>query len=194
MTSMPSLIGFARVLRRFRRDARGVSAVEFAMVLPLMVILFVGVVQVSELASLKRKTTLVARSVADLVSQVSSIDQNEMNNVMAAGTAVVAPFPTSKLKIRISSLKIDGNKNVTVEWSKVNSASADWAVRSTGSSVPLDDALKIANSWLMMAEVEYTHQPPLGYGLTGSLGLTPDKVSDKIFMRPRLSDKVTWAP
>ncbi len=192
MTRMRSIIGLVRLLARFRRDARGVSAVEFAMVLPLMVILFVGVVQVSELASLKRKTTLVARAVADLVAQVSSIDQNEMNNVMAAGTAVIAPFPTGKLKIRISSVKIDANKNATIAWSKVNAASSDWAVNATNAPVTLDDALKIANSYLMMAEVSYEHQPPLGYGITGALSLTPDKVSDKIFMRPRLSDQVTW--
>jgi len=182
------------LLHRFRHDRRGVSAVEFAMVLPLMVILFVGVVQVSEVASIKRKTTLVARAVADLVAQVSSIDQNEMNNVMSAGSAVVAPFPASKLKIRITSVKIDANKNVTVVWSKVNSASADWGPRTNGSPVALDDVLKVANTYLVMGEVEYTHQPAIGYLLTGALSLVPDTVEDKIFMRPRLSDQVVWVP
>ncbi|MCZ7660468.1 MAG: pilus assembly protein [Xanthobacteraceae bacterium] len=181
-----------RILRGFRADTRGVSAVEFAMVLPLMVILFVGVVQVSELASLKRKTTLVARAVADLVSQLQQIDQAEMNNVMAAGTAVVAPYNTSKLKIRVTSVKIDGNKNATVVWSKVNGSSSDWSASSAGSPVALDAALKVPNTHLILGEARYSYNPSVGYGLTGALGLTGGDVSDKIYMRPRLSEKVDW--
>lgn len=189
---MRSFTRLASLLQRFCRDKRGVSAVEFAMVLPLMVIMFVGVIQASELASLKRKTTLVARSVADLVSQISSIDQNEMNNVMSAGSAVVAPFVTSKLKIRISSLKIDANKNVTVVWSKVNAGSTNWGIRTPGTPVTIDDALKVANTHLIMAEVQYTRDPSIGYLPTGALSLMSDTVADKIYMRPRLSDQVTW--
>jgi Flp pilus assembly protein TadG len=180
----------AGIVRRFRTDKRGVSAVEFALVLPLMVILFMGVVQVSELASLKRKTTLVARATADLVSQAQSVNQDDLNSVMEAGKAVIAPFNTTPLRIRLTSIKIDQDKKTSVVWSKVNATATGWGVN-TGSPV-IDDALKVANSHLIMSEVSYTHTPSAGYLLTGALSLTADTVTEKIYMRPRLSDEVKW--
>jgi Flp pilus assembly protein TadG len=180
----------AGILHRFRNDRRGVSAVEFALVLPLMVILFMGVLQVSELASLKRKTTLVARVTADLVSQTQSINQNDLNAVFEAGKAVMAPFPTSPLKVRITSIKIDKDKKTSVVWSKVNAASTGWG-ESTGSPT-LDDALKIAETHLILSEVSYTHKPAAGYLLTGALSLTESTVTDKLYMSPRLSKEVSW--
>jgi Flp pilus assembly protein TadG len=182
----------AGILHRFRNDKRGVSAVEFALVLPLMVILFMGVLQVSELASLKRKTTLVARATADLVAQSQSINQNDLNSVMEAGKAVIAPFSTTPLKIRITSIKIDKDKKTTVVWSKVNTASTDWG-ETTGSPI-VDEALKVADSHLILSEVSYTHKPAAGYLLTGALSLTNSTVSDKLYMSPRLSNEVKWVP
>jgi Flp pilus assembly protein TadG len=180
----------AGILHRFRDDRRGVSAVEFALVLPLMVILFMGVVQVSELASLKRKTTLVARATADLVAQAQSVNQDDLDKVMEAGKAVLAPFSDTPVKIRITSIKIDNDKKTTVVWSKVNASSTDWGAN-TGSPT-VDEALKVANSTLILSEVSYTHRPSAGYLLTGALSLTNSTVTDKIYMRPRLSDEVKW--
>src|SRR5688500_19225456 len=100
----------AGILHRFRNDKRGVSAVEFALVLPLMVVLFMGVLQVSELASVKRKTTLVARATADLVSQTQSINQNDLNAVMEAGKAVLGLFSPTRLKNGTTSVKTVQNK------------------------------------------------------------------------------------
>src|SRR5262249_34725949 len=61
----------SRKLRRFARDKRGISAVEFAMLLPLMVTLYLGGVEVSQAVAIDRKVTLIARTVADLVAQVT---------------------------------------------------------------------------------------------------------------------------
>jgi len=58
-----------RSLRRFLADKRGVSAIEFAMLLPLMVTLYLGGAEVSQAIAIDRKMTLVARTLADLTSQ-----------------------------------------------------------------------------------------------------------------------------
>ena len=87
---------------RLAKDERGVSAVEFAMMLPLMLTLFFGGVEVSQGVAIDRKVTLTARTVADLVSQVSSINTAGMNAVLDASTAVLAPYPTDKAKVTVS--------------------------------------------------------------------------------------------
>ena len=68
----------------FAQDRRGVSAVEFAMLLPLMMTLYLGTVEISQGVGIDRKVTLTTRTVADLASQASSITNTDMTNLLNA--------------------------------------------------------------------------------------------------------------
>ena len=171
-----------RLLTRLARDERGVSAVEFALILPLMTTLYFGGVEVSQGVSIDRKVTLTARTVADLVSQVSSINTAGINAVLGASAAVVAPYPANKSAVTISLLKIDANSKITVEWSDTLNGTA----RVKGSSPTIPGALIVPNTSLIWGEASYSYTPAIGYVLTGTLDL-----KDQIFMRPRLSETVT---
>ncbi len=168
-------------LARFLEDRRGVSAVEFAMLLPLMVTLYLGSVEISQGVGIDRKVTLTTRTVADLASQVSSINNTDMTNLLNAATAVIAPYDASKLKVTVSAVTIDGNGNAKVAWSDTRNGTA----RTVGSTVTLPAALKVNNTTLIWSEVTYAYTPTIGYVVTGTLNL-----SDQIYMRPRLSDTV----
>ncbi len=76
----------------FLRDKRGVSAVEFAMLLPLMITLYIGGVEVSSAIAIDRKVTLVARTLGDLVAQSTSVNAADMTNILNAATTVVQPY------------------------------------------------------------------------------------------------------
>jgi len=171
-----------RQIRRLLRDKRGISAVEFAMLLPLMVTLYLGGVEVSQAIAIDRKVTLLARSLADLVSQASSISNSDSSNILAATAAIVAPYSDSKLKITVSSVKIDNNGVAKVCWSDTKNGTA----RAIGSTVTVPAALNTVNSSLIWAESEYAYTPAIGYVITGTMNL-----KDQIYMRPRLSDTVT---
>jgi len=56
--------------------------------------------------SADRKVTLTTRTVADLVSQVASINNAEMLNSLNAASAVMAPYPVAKLKVVVTSVAI----------------------------------------------------------------------------------------
>lgn len=172
-----------RPLARFAGDERGVSAVEFAMLLPLMLTLYLGAVEISQGIGADRKVTLTARTVADLASQASSMAASDMTNSLNAATAVIAPYSSANLKVTVSQVKIDANSKATIDWS----ATLNGTARSKGSSVTLPTALVIANSCLIWSEVQYTYKPTVGYVVTGTLTL-----KDQIYMRPRLSDCVTY--
>ena len=162
-------------------DERGVSAVEFAMLLPLMLTLYLGAVEVSQGIGADRKVTVTARTICDLVSQVSSIGNADMTNALNAASAVMAPFPVGNLKVTVSSVKIDAAGKATIDWSDTLNGTA----RAKGSTVTLPTALNIANSYLIWSEVQYTYKPVIGYVVSGTLTL-----KDQIYMRPRLSDSV----
>jgi Flp pilus assembly protein TadG len=186
---MPILFSWAAPLARLQRclsrclkDERGMSAVEFALLLPLLVTLYLGGVEVSQAITIDRKVTLVARTVADLSSQVSSISDSDMTNILAASTSVVAPYSTTNMKVTVSQITIDANGRATIAWSD----SKNGTKRTVGSTVTLPTALAVKNSSLIWAEVSYAYTPTVGYVITGTMNLT-----DQIYMRPRVSDSVT---
>jgi Flp pilus assembly protein TadG len=183
MTMVSAFSGLSKRLISLRRDQRGVSAVEFAMLLPLMVTLYLGAVEISQGVAIHRKVTLTTRTVADLASQTSSISGSEMTNLLNAAAAVVSPFEVGKLKVTVSQVVIDANGNAKIDWSETLNGTK----RAKGSAVTLPNALKVADTNLVWSEVSYNYTPTIGYVVTGSMTL-----SDQIYMRPRLSDKVSY--
>ena len=166
---------------RFVGDTKGVSAVEFALVLPLMLTLYLGGAEVAQAISASRKVTLVSRTIADLTSQFSTISTPTMTSILSASSAVLSPFSSSELKVTVSQLKIDETGAVTVEWSDTRGG----ATR-CGASVTLPEALKVPKTRLIWGEAEYGYTPPIGYAMTGTLQL-----KDQMYMRPRMGESVT---
>jgi Flp pilus assembly protein TadG len=163
---------------RFARDRRGVSAVEFALLAPLMIGLYLGGVEISEGISIDRKVTLAAGAVANLAAQTSTISTSDMSDLLNATTTIMAPYATSPLKITVSCISIDSNKNAKVKWSVTRNGTALTA----GSSVTLPSALKVASTQLLFSQVSYAYTPTIGYVITGPLTL-----SDQMYMSPRIS-------
>lgn len=170
-------------LRRFGADDRGVSAIEAALLMPFMISLYLGGVQLSQAIDIDRKITQTARTVADLTAQVASTDSAGVTTVLNAATQVMSPYAdstanASKLMVRVSVIKIDAESKVTIEWSKARNGDPLAAV-----TVP--PALVIPNTYLVLGEAEYAYKPEIGSALTGTMNL-----DDRIYMRPRLSANV----
>jgi Flp pilus assembly protein TadG len=181
MKNLTFLTKLSRRVASLRRDQSGVSAVEFALVLPLMLTLYLGAVETSQAVAIHRKVTLAARTVADLASQVGSINNTDMTNMLTAARAVIAPFPDGVLQVTVSAVTIDANGIAKVTWSDTLNGTA----RAVDSTVPLPSALNVANTQLIWSEVHYNYTPTVGYMITGTLNLF-----DQIYMRPRLSETV----
>ena len=109
-----------RAVRRLARDRRGVSAVEFAFLAPVMIGLYFGCVEVSDGVGADRKVTLTAAALANLTAQQDSttpITLAQMNNILDASAKVMDPY-TATLKSTISCLKINSASSTTVKWSE----------------------------------------------------------------------------
>jgi Flp pilus assembly protein TadG len=169
-------------LSRFSADERGISALEFALLLPLMITLYLGGVEISQAVSADRKNTLVSHTIGDLVAQSSNIADADMTNILNAASSVAYPFAVANLKITVSSVCIDASNTATVAWSDtLNGTRRSGTVTS---SIP--SALLVANTSLIWGEATYAYKPTIGWTITGTLTL-----NDRIFLRPRLSNSVT---
>jgi Flp pilus assembly protein TadG len=169
-------------LSRLTRDVRAVSAVEFAMILPIMVTLFLGGTELSQAIAVKRKSVLVNRTIADLVAQDSCISNAEMTGIFNASAAVIQPYTAGNLKIVVSGVSVDVNGIAKVVWSDPYQATA----RVVGSTLTLPTGLNTAGSWLVFAETTYEYTPPIGYTIVGMLPL-----KDTMYLRPRLTASIS---
>ncbi|MEX0852504.1 MAG: TadE/TadG family type IV pilus assembly protein [Bauldia sp.] len=171
-----------RPLRRFAVDRRGVSAVEFALLLPLMVMLYLGGVELGQGLTIDRKVTHVTSSLADLVTQAKVVTDAGMANILDAAAAVVTPYDDSLLRIKVSGVSIDAEGVATVAWSDALN-DTPLAVNST---ITLPAQVSQPNTFIVTAEVHYNYTPTIGYVLTGSFDF-----KDQFYLRPRLTDVIT---
>jgi Flp pilus assembly protein TadG len=175
--------GLARLVAEFRGDRRGTSALEFALLLPVMLTLYVAGTEISNAIAIDRKVTLTARTVTDLVSRASTISTSDMSDILAASAAVIAPYIPNNLTFTVSEVYVDNNGNAKV-WGF--SCSYQGTPRTIGDPVPLPPQLTINNSYLIWGEAQYNYTPPIAYVISGTLNL-----KDQIFMSPRMSSSVS---
>ena len=139
-------------LSRFARDRRGVSAVEFAFIAPVMIGLYFGCAEISDGVAADRKVSLIAGALANLTAQSHRPSARpEMTNILDASSAIIAPYPASLLKMTVSCLKIDATTGVaTVKWSETRNGTAR-AIGSVYSFPGTATALAVKSSWLLFA-------------------------------------------
>jgi Flp pilus assembly protein TadG len=175
----------ARRIGEFRRDLRAVSAVEFALLLPLMLTLYVTGTEISTAIAIDRKVTITARTVTDLVSRSTTISTADMGDILNAAASVIAPYSSAKTEFTVSQIYIDKNGNATISWSCTYQGTA----RQVGTAVTVPSQLITNNSYLIWGEAQYSYTPPIGYVISGTLVL-----KDQIYLAPRMSTSVTGPP
>src|SRR5882724_10887062 len=89
-------------MRRFARDSRGAAAVEFALVTPLMLTMYFGMVELSSGVAIDRKVTLVSRTLSDLVAQATAVTNTDISNVFNASSAMMTPYLATPLTAKLT--------------------------------------------------------------------------------------------
>ena len=174
-----------QMLRGFGRDRRGASAIEFALLAPLMIGLYIGCVEISDGVAADRKVTLTAGALANLTAQSQTLTVASMTNILNASTAIMKPY-TGPLATKVSCIMIDAGGAATVAWGV---ASTGVTPRAAGSAITIPSALAIPSSSLVFSEVSYTYAPVTGY--TGFNHITgPITLSDQMYMSPRITPPV----
>lgn len=152
------------------------TAVEFALILPIMVTLFLGGTQLSQAIAVKRKMLLANSTVAELATQFKCITDTDKNNIFSASSAVMAPYSITPIKLVLSSVRVDNSGVAKIAWSDGYQATG----RIVGSTITLPTGLSTPNSSLLFAEAKYGYTPPVGYIIVGTLTVT-----DTMYLAPR---------
>ncbi|WP_245452838.1 TadE/TadG family type IV pilus assembly protein [Bradyrhizobium sp. C9] len=197
MKTLPSAL--RRFVVAFGHDRRGLAAVEFAFIMPLMLVLFFGTVEFSSGVAVDRKVTLMARAASDLTSQATQVVDADLQNFFSASVGIMTPYDPSPTKVTLSEIYVDNSNIAHIQWSKAGTiasgatqATLTASTRSQGDIVTsvVPSALLVSGTYLIFSEVSYKYVPTIGY-VMAKAGIT---FSDVAFTRPRQSVCVFYAP
>ena len=171
-----------RLLSKFRRAKAGVAATEFALLLPVMITLFLGSIEMTDALTCKQKVTGLAATAADLVGQEKAVASSDLSNVFSAVNSIVYPYPSTGVKIVISSITDNGSGGGKVVWSCAQNATA----RAANSLVTVPTGVITTGGSVILAEITYPYTSRVASMLTGTTNMT-----STFYARPRRSSAVT---
>ncbi len=157
------------------------AAVEFALLLPILLALFIAGLALSDGIACNRKVTTTAKSVADLTARYASVTTSDVTTILAASTQILAPYNASLATVRVSEVLVTGSTSSTVVWSRASNGTALTA----SSVVTIPSGMAATGSYLILGEVSYAYTPLFTYGAA-----QPMTLYDRVFMSPRMSDSV----
>jgi Flp pilus assembly protein TadG len=174
----------------FFEDRSGIAATEFAVIVPIMLVMFFGTVEFSSGLAVDRKVSLVARALANLTSQGVTASAADLTNYFVAGNKIMTPYASPNMTI--SELYIDPSSgNARVQWSQGSSPRSISSVVAIPSSLiarnPTTNAIN-PNQYVILAEVSTLYTPAVGYVMAKS-GVT---LSDVAYAIPRQSTCVFY--
>jgi Flp pilus assembly protein TadG len=167
-------------LRNFRRGERGVISVEFALVLPVLIILFIGLVEFTEAFTIDRKLSNVASTVSDLVSQEASVTSASLNDVMQVANEIMKPYSAAPMSLVIVNVQANNDGDKTVAWSHPPGSYTDGETYTSLPETETETGLIDPNASLIVVEAVYNFTPTISRFL-GSF-----QISENAYFRPRM--------
>ena len=166
---------------RLRRDTGAVSAVEFAILLPVMLLLLLGTFDIARAIEVKNKTMLLARTVSDFVSGARQVTPEELAKIVQASRTVMYPYSSDAavLTIKIESIrKAPSGESFIVDWSY---APAD---ATTDATVDPDE-FSPPDASVVLTKVDYTYNLKFAGFLFDRIGFSSINMHSQNYMAPR---------
>jgi Flp pilus assembly protein TadG len=194
--------GIAEVCRRgmrFCADRRGIAAIEFALIVPILLIMYFMTMEASQAIETSKKVSRIGSMVADLITQQQSVMAADLDDIMRIGNSTLMPYNRSTPKIIITAIQVtdEATPKVQVVWSRkvVGGVYSADAIKDSTTTVP--QALKVNGTFLIRVESDLAYAPIITWSADGSqrLGLTTAfnhiPMGETYYLRPRRSPTIT---
>ena len=172
----------ARSWLKLRRDDRGVAALEVALLVPVVIIVYAAGFEIAQASTVYRKVTDTTVQLANVTTQYTQVAQSDLSTVAAATSQIMSPYPTSSLTTTISEVGTDASNHATVQWSEKYPSGTGLA---KNSAVTLPTGFATPSSYYILVQTTYTYTPTIGSAFVSSIPMT-----NQIFMVPRGSASI----
>jgi Flp pilus assembly protein TadG len=168
-------------MRRFGRAKTGAAAMEFALILPMMVFLLFGSIDLLDVLGANSRAQNAAASLADVVARDTEVSDEEVSGLWDALDILIYPNDVAGLDMRVTSVRIVDATTAQVVWSEGHGMSPLVA----NDPVTLPSGMMTPGTSVIMAESAYEYHSPLGFLLSG-----PVQMTHSAYRRSRLVDPI----
>lgn len=147
--------GVLRRLRRFVEDRRGAGAIEFAILVPILVMGYVGAFEISVGMTVARKANRASSTVSDLLTQTQTTDKATLDTMKDVTTNILAPFPLTTYSLKITGITVDPDGKATVAWSRDEKAGTPYA---KGTPITLPSYMEAKDTFIVRTEFSLPHK------------------------------------
>ncbi|WP_028032271.1 TadE/TadG family type IV pilus assembly protein [Chelativorans sp. J32] len=176
-----------RCLTSFLRDKRGAAALEFALIVPLLLALYFLTLEFSQAIDANRRVGRLASQVADLVTQQRELTKDELRSLMTIGKAALVPYRRSEPVITVTSIQItdEPNPRPKVVWSRALLDDALVYAERPGDITEVPESLLVRGAFLIRAEANLDYRPVILWRASAKEALGLEAAFDSISMSKR---------
>jgi Flp pilus assembly protein TadG len=175
--------------RKLRRDERGVSAIEFVLIFPLLVGLLAGTVDFGQALMVSRKMDQIVGTLGDMVSQKSTWTTSDLDAIIAGDAVIIQPFDNTGLQIQLAILDVATDLTTKVNWARAYHTTA--LIKNDASPVTIPTNIAEAGVQLIAVKATYSLTTPFSSLLQPITGVTSYSYAKTYIMRPRIKDTIT---
>lgn len=187
---MTRLAKWTTWIKRFGLAERGAAAVEFALILPVMLLLYIGMMEGSTLISMDRKVQTVSGAVGDLVARANGeINVNTLNDYVKIASGIMTPYSSANLIQTVSQVYVKADGTATVDWSKryVGQALQNSGAHDSGSqyNLPPEVTAIAKDQYVIVTEAGISYTPLYGIVFDKAVNLYREN-----FYMPRFGERI----
>ena len=172
---------FFKTAHRLKRNDSGVAAIEMAFIFPVMVLMLVGLVDVTDGMSANRKVTITANTLGDLISQEpGTTTQSNIDGIFAGAIETMVPYDGNSVGLEVFTYRKVGANAPALEWEHRQGTNCGAAPAVTSD---MTDLMSQGND-LIISRTCYNFSYILGNLFSGN---TSFKMTDEMTLRPRKS-------
>ena len=190
---------FRAWIARAASDRRGVAAVEFALVAPLLLCMYFVTMEVSQAIETNKKVSRISSMVADLATQQTSTSMAELKGIMEIGQLLLTPYYRSKAEIYITAIEVtnDVPPKAKVFWSVklIKGEASKYSTKGDLAEIP--ETLKTPGSFLVRVWTHLDYQSVIAWTAesktpTGLMAIIdPILMNETYYLRPRMASQIT---
>jgi hypothetical protein len=175
-------------LERFYRDEGGVAFIEFVFMLPVFIIIFYGLIEVSRLIQMHQKMGNAAHAVTDLINQNFNISNALINEYASTLPALVSPFDSEGVGMIVTAIEVPltATQPITA-WQRESGKVRSSRISGGQGAVPTLPSLSLVpGDQVIAVEIFLDYRPILDNDTVRTmLGISPEGVYKVSIARPR---------